>query len=173
MAESKTSPPQDPHVPIAARTFNSTRVAGVVAIVAPLAAALSGAAGGLKEVSDPVLVAAFAVIAVGVAVAGYITVTDMRVRNRQTIADNYIRYMRERPQAQAVPQSNGHEAHLMAAGVPTRVKLVGRPDDPIWNLLAVKVDVVDDALETSFLAGNGQEPPGWFKREHVRVVDQT
>jgi hypothetical protein len=61
----------------------------------------------------------------------------------------------------------------MAPGFPTRVKLIEREDDPIWNLLAVKVEVLDDALKTSFLAGNGQEPPGWFEREHVRILDPT
>jgi hypothetical protein len=35
------------------------------------------------------------------------------------------------------------------------------------------VDMEDDREITSFLAGNGQEQPGWFSQDQIRVLEQS
>jgi hypothetical protein len=173
MAKTEPVPTVNPQEPISANTLNVTKVAGLPAVVTSVAAAIGAALGEFKDERTAVVIAVLAVIAVAVVVAGFITVTDMRVRAQQTLAGRYLGYLRGHAQAQTATQHNGHEAHLMAPGVPTRVKLIDREDDPIWNLLAVKVDMEDDREITSFLAGNGQEQPGWFSQDQIRVLEQS
>jgi membrane protein YdbS with pleckstrin-like domain len=91
MPESQSSPPQNPKEPIAARTFNLTRVTGLAGVIAAVATGLSTALGAFEGEPVAVIVAALAVIAVAMVVTGHVFTTDMRVRNRQAIADNYIR----------------------------------------------------------------------------------
>ena len=47
-------------------------------------------------------------ITVGLVVAGFVLVTDMRIRSQQTIATNYLRYLRKHGKSQPPPGENGH-----------------------------------------------------------------
>jgi hypothetical protein len=167
----QVGPTANPTQPIAGNTMNATKLTGLGAVVVGVGAGLATALDAFDNEPTAVVIAVLATIAVAMAVTGYVTATDMRVRNRQTVVDNYLRYLRDRPSAQPEPKRNGHDAHLMAPGVPTRVKLIGKEDDPIWQLLAVKVDMDEGKQLTSFLAGNGVEQPSWFKQDEIRVLD--
>ncbi len=173
MSDTQVGPTADPTQPIAASTLKATKATGLGAVVITVGAALATTLDKFGETPDAIVIAALATIAVAMIVAGYVAVADMRVRNRQTVADNYLRYLRDRPVAQPAPQQNGHAAHLMTPGLRTRVKLIGREDDPIWHLLAVKVDMDEGAQTTSFLAGNGVEHPNWFGLDEIRVLDPS
>ena len=173
MSDTEAVVPANPAQPILANALNVTKVVGFSAIITTVGGGLATALGKFDNRPTSVLIAVIAAIAVAIVVAGYIVVTDMRVRNRQTIADNYIKYLSTREAKPASPESNGHAAHLMAPGSPTRVRLVSREDDPIWQLLAVKVDMEADKQVTSFLAGNGVEKPDWFKEDEIRVLDPS
>jgi hypothetical protein len=162
----ETVAPANPAQPILANTMNVTKVGGLAAIVTAVGAALSTALGQFDGERTAVVIAVIAAVTVAMVVAGYIAVTDLRVRNRQTIADNYLKYLSSRP---ALRGQNG-QAHLMAPASSTFVKLIGREDDPVWQLLAVKVDVEADKQLTSFLAGNGVEKPSWFKEDEIRIL---
>ena len=162
----ETGGPANPAQPILADTINVTKVGGLAAVVTTVGAALFALLNQFNSERTAVGIAVIAAAAVAMVVVGYIAVNDMRVRNRQTIVDNYLKYLSSRPELRG---QNGH-AHLMAPASSTFVKLIGKEDDPIWQLLAVKVDMEADRERTSYLAGNGVEKPSWFKEDEIRIL---
>ena len=88
--------------------MNLTRVTGLGAVVATMGAALSAALGAFEGEPIAIVIAVIAAICVGLVVAGFVLVTDMRVRSQQTIDENNLRYLRKRDKEQPVPHHNGH-----------------------------------------------------------------
>ena len=154
MSVTQVGPTDDQTKPIAAGTMNTTKAAGLGAIAITVGGGLVTVLETLPSQRASVVIAVLATIAVAMAVFAYVAVADMRVRNRQTVADNYLRYLRDRPDvapaAPAAPQRNGQGGFLMVPGVPTRLA----------QLLVVVPDMEEGEQLMPFLAGNGAERPG-------------
>ena len=94
--------------PISANALNLTRVTGFGAVITTVGTALTAALGGLEGEPTAIVIAILGGITVGLVVAGFVLVTDMRIRSQQTIATNYLRYLRKHGKPQPSPDQNGH-----------------------------------------------------------------
>ena len=99
-----------PAEPISANALTLTRVTGFAAVITTVGTALTAALGGLEGEPPAIVIAILGGITVGLVVAGFVLVTDMRIRSQQTIATNYLRYLRKHGKAQPSPEQNGPRA---------------------------------------------------------------
>jgi hypothetical protein len=97
-----------PAEPVQANAMTLTRVTGFAAVITTVGTALTGALGGLENTPTAIVIAILGGITVGLVVAGFVLVTDMRIRSQQTIAINYLRYLRKHGKPQLSPDQNGH-----------------------------------------------------------------
>ncbi len=97
-----------PTEPVSANAMTLTRVTGFAAVITTVGTALTAALGGLEDEPTAIVIAILGGITVGLVVAGFVLVTDMRIRSQQTIATNYLRYLRKHGKQQPSPEHNGH-----------------------------------------------------------------
>jgi hypothetical protein len=106
--------------PISANALNLTRGTSLAAVATTVGTVLSAALGAFKGEPVEIVIAAMAAITVGVVVAGFVVVTDMRVRSQQAIAASYLRYLRKQGRVPVPSHGNGHDAETFvekAAGI--------------------------------------------------------
>jgi hypothetical protein len=133
MADTEIGTPQEP---VSANAMTLTRVTGFAAVITTVGTALTAALGGLQREPTAIVIAILGGITVGLIVAGFALVTDMRIRSQQTIATNYLRYL----QKHGKMQENGHAAALLSQAMPG-AKVAADEGDLIWQvLLATRVD---------------------------------
>ena len=96
--------------PITANALNLTRVTGLGAVVATTGTALSAALGAFQDLPTAIVIAVIAAMCVALVVTGFVLVWDMRVRNQQTMSDNYLKYLRKHDKDCPQPAQNGDAA---------------------------------------------------------------
>jgi hypothetical protein len=105
---------QDLEEMIKSDPLSVTKGSGLTALVASVALPLSTALGAFKGQPASVIIAAIALVAVVVVVAGYVGVQDMQIRSRQTLAAKRLSTMhkgRRRPEPDPparTSDTNGH-----------------------------------------------------------------
>lgn len=116
--------------PIAANALNLTRVTGLGAVIATTGTALSAALGAFKDLPTETVIAIIAAMCVALVVTGLVLITDMRVRGRQTMHDNQLKYLRKRDRDQGVPAQNGQHQPIVPSAAEREL---------VWHFGPIKV----------------------------------
>lgn len=152
------------------KAFNATKLSGFGSAVTALAGAVAGVIGLFEERPQATVVAALAVVAVGLIAIAIVVSSDIRARAAVGVAS--LQFPRQASASTVSgPQSASGESHVDERSahefvvVSTGAKMGVTRGDEIYTVLAIRVHPKTE--ETRFLVAQRNSLPRWYGREEL------